>query len=60
MARILYEDRDIYDGWCAAFDPKTGEYFLRDHWAVNRLSDERKKQLLEDVQLAMKRHEPRL
>lgn len=46
---ILYKDRSIYDGWCAKYDTETGEVILRDHWAINRLSDERKQELIENI-----------
>lgn len=52
--KIKYEDKSIYDGWCAEYDTDTGEVTLRDHWAVNRLSEDRKEKLIEEINLNFK------
>lgn len=41
----LYEDMDIYDGWCLKFNPQTKEIKWRDAWFVKRLSEEKKKEV---------------
>lgn len=46
-----YEDRDVYDGWILKFNPETKEIQWRDHWAVDKLSDSKKKQIELDVQM---------
>ena len=53
---FIFEDPGIYDGYCATiYKDKT--YELRDHWAVNRLTEERKatlKSAIEKTILATK------
>jgi hypothetical protein len=46
--KYLYEDPGIYDGYCATVY-EDGTFELRDHWAVNRLSEEKKKELEERI-----------
>ena len=45
---FIFEDPKIYDGYCATIY-KDGTFELRDHWAVNKLSEERKQKLIEDI-----------
>lgn len=45
--KILIEDVDIYDGWIAEYDPETKKVTLRDFWVTERMSKERKKELIE-------------
>ena len=44
-----YKDPNIYDGYCATVY-EDGTFKLRDHWAVNRLSLERKAKLSQEIQ----------
>jgi hypothetical protein len=45
---ILLEDRNIYDGWCAKFNPETRDITWRDAWFANKLSEDFKRQWEKD------------
>jgi hypothetical protein len=47
--KYLYEDPKIYDGYCAIVYTD-GTFELRDHWAVNYLTESERKQLCETIQ----------
>jgi hypothetical protein len=51
---IYYEDPYIYDGWCAVGNTITGEVILRDAYFIERLSDEKKKSLIESLEWNLK------
>jgi len=46
---ILVESKTVYDGWCCKFFPEDQTFEWRDHYAVDRLSDERKQEIEQDV-----------
>lgn len=45
---FTYEDPNIYDGYCATVY-KDGTFELRDHWAVERLTNEQKAKLSGEI-----------
>ena len=49
---FIFEDPNIYDGYCATVY-RDGSYELRDHWAVDRLSEGRKDSLKKDIERAI-------
>lgn len=46
---IFYEVSDIYDGWCLRFNPKTKEIVWRDAWFVDRLNQQKKDKVEQEV-----------
>lgn len=45
---FTYEDPNIYDGYCATVY-KDGTFELRDHWAVDKLSNKQKAKLRSEI-----------
>lgn len=46
---VMYEHRGVYDGWILMYNKETKEIRWRDHFAVDRLSEERKKEIEEFI-----------